>query len=183
MSKRFGRNERRRARERIAKLEASAEMDRALIEGLTSLTTQVRAANIDLARENAENIARLHAVYDAIRDDSMLKPPRLDPHLYVDREQAIRFREPQRMPTSFRDAAMMDTITTFILERLELLTDEDWRRIGYHTEVRVGGTGEVALFFDRRALMEARPSVRRQYVRDRMEPLIDMLADKLGCAR
>lgn len=178
MSKRFGRNQRRRARERIAELEAGLAQGHVMIERLTSMISEER-------RENMKNVERLKAVYDAIRDDSMLKPPRLDPYTYVERESVIRFREPMRMMPFEPNVGLtvMETITTFILERLELLTDEDWRRMGYHVQASVGGTGEVALFFDRRALMAARPSVRRQYVRDRMEPLIDMLADKLGGAR
>jgi uncharacterized coiled-coil protein SlyX len=145
MSKRYGRNQKRRARERIAALEEAHTMDRALLADVSK-----RAADLDAEmREWDEEIRRLLGHYSALRRHT----PQMQSS-YPIREMPIH--EPISRMSRFDGEISMSEMTMSVRERMRrfvfTIRRDDMRMQRLIRFMEIDGRGGVSYAISERAI-------------------------------
>jgi hypothetical protein len=145
MSKRYGRNQKRRARERIAALEEAHTMDRALLADVSK-----RAADLDAEmREWDEEIERLMGSYSALR--------RHTPEMHSSHPiREMAFMEPVSRAIDFSAEISASDMVLNVRERMRrfvfTMNRDDMRMQRLIRFMEIDGKGGVAYAISERAI-------------------------------
>lgn len=179
--KRFTRQRIARTRAAARQVEAERYRTRRTEEDNHRLREQASSA---FQREQQARAALLR-VYNAIPDGSMLKPPPTDDWVYAnehDEQLMVTVRRP-KLAREAKVGAASDSIEQFervLLDRLSAMHEVDWKRAGYHVQLRIGRGRDVAVFLETAALFASTQAQRVEYLRMVVDGVVQALVQDMA---
>jgi hypothetical protein len=181
MSKRFGRNQKRKLREKIARLELEARGYVYLLEEERSATKSARAdgANDRIALAHIiESISRICPESVLIPAGSRVSFAHVDPA-----QQRIRIGLSRNVDVTgypFDESVVTATQTSIDMHRLDSFIEKDHVQFGWYVHANFGCLSSACSFVSAQGFMERNPVDQALWARQIAEGLIDHIHSDLG---